>query len=182
MFATIDARSLDEIAALLGVLPASHQAQLVRPLERGRAPARHGRRRADLSFLLRPHQPGHIVGIVHRHGSSMRGIWPGYDFRGVGRADRRGLYREFRCRRERCWIAERDAKSSARYSSSGTAKKLALRLLLVEPKGSRGSGLDAGSSGSVSAIARRAGIASSHCGQTTCWSRRAGFTKSVGFT
>ena len=34
MFATIDARSRDEIAALLGVLPASHQGQLVAALER----------------------------------------------------------------------------------------------------------------------------------------------------
>jgi DNA-binding MarR family transcriptional regulator len=68
MFATIDARSRDEIAALLGALPASHQAQLVAALERVERLLGVQGEEAELSYILRPHQPGDIGWIVHRHG------------------------------------------------------------------------------------------------------------------
>src|SRR5258706_16333226 len=68
MFATIDARSRDEIAALLGVLPASHQAQLVAALERVERLLGMQGEEAELSYILRPHQPGDIGWIVHQHG------------------------------------------------------------------------------------------------------------------
>src|ERR1700730_13523274 len=68
MFATIDARSRDDIAALLRALPASHQAQLVAALERVERLLGVQGEEAELSYLLRPHQPGDIGWIVHRHG------------------------------------------------------------------------------------------------------------------
>src|SRR5260370_36894307 len=73
MFATIDARSRDEIAALLGALPASHQAQLVAALERVERLLSIPGQEPELSKLLRPHQLGDIRwaglhhGLLHAH-------------------------------------------------------------------------------------------------------------------
>src|SRR5260370_16429891 len=106
MFATIDARSRDEIAALLGALPASHQAQLVAALERVERLLGMRGEEAELSYILRPHQPGDIGWIVHRHGVLYADEY-GLDttFEALVARIAAGFVENFDARREPCSVA-----------------------------------------------------------------------------
>src|ERR1700732_2196366 len=109
MFATIDARSRDEIAALLGALPASHQAQLVAARERVEALLGMQGEEAELSYILRPHQPGDIGWIIHRHGVLYAEEY-GLDvsFEALVARIAAAFIENLDAPRERCWIAERE--------------------------------------------------------------------------
>src|ERR1700736_3013097 len=139
MFATIDARSRDEIAALLGALPASHQAQLVAALERVERLLGMQGEEAELSYLLRPHQPGDIGWIVHRHGVLYAEEY-GLDttFEALVARIASAFVENFDARRERCWIAERDGEIVGSVLLVRDSEEIAkLRLLYVEPTARR---------------------------------------------
>jgi DNA-binding MarR family transcriptional regulator/N-acetylglutamate synthase-like GNAT family acetyltransferase len=158
MFATIDARSRDEIAALLGALPASHQAQLVAALERVERLFMQGEE-AELSYLLRPHQPGDIGWIVHRHGVLYAEEY-GLDttFEALVARIAAAFVENFDARRERCWIAERDGEIVGSVMLVRDIEEIAkLRLLFVEP------------------TARRLGIGRRLVGECIGFARRAGY-------
>jgi DNA-binding MarR family transcriptional regulator/GNAT superfamily N-acetyltransferase len=158
MFATIDARSRDEIVALLGALPASHQAQLVAALERVERLLGLRGEEAELSYILRPHQPGDIGWIVHRHGVLYAEEY-GLDttFEALVARIAAGFIENFDARRERCWIAERDGEIVGSVLLVGDSEEIAkLRLLFVEPK-ARGLGLGRRLVGECIGFARRAG-------------------------
>jgi len=138
MFATIDARSRDEIAALLGTLPISHQAELVAALDQIER-LLGGGQRGGLSYILRPHQPGDMGWIIHRHGVLYAEEY-GLDttFEALVARIAAGFIENFDARRERCWIAERDGEivgSVMLVSDSEESAKL--RLLYVEPQARR---------------------------------------------
>jgi GNAT superfamily N-acetyltransferase len=158
MFGTMDVRSRDEIAALLRALPASHQAQLVAALERVEHLLGMRGKEADLSFILRPHQPGDIGWIVHRHGVLYAEEY-GLDttFEALVARIAAGFIENFDARRERCWIAERDGEIVGSVLLVRDSEEIGkLRLLLVEPK-ARGLGIGRRLVGECIGFARRAG-------------------------
>jgi len=158
MFATIDARSRNEIAALLGELPASDQAQLVAVLERVERLLDDRREHSGLSYILRPHQPGDFGWVIHRHGvlyAEEYGLDMGFEAL-VARIAATFI-ENFDDRRERCWIAERDGEIAGSVLLVKESEEIAkLRLLYVEPK-ARGLGIGSRLVGECIGFARRAG-------------------------
>src|SRR3984957_10943080 len=108
---TLADRGREMFAALLGALPASHQAQLVAALERVERLLGMQGEEAELSYLLRPHQPGDIGWIVHRHGVLYAEEY-GVDvtFEALVARIAAAFVENFDARGERCWIAERDGE------------------------------------------------------------------------
>jgi DNA-binding MarR family transcriptional regulator/N-acetylglutamate synthase-like GNAT family acetyltransferase len=156
LFATIDDRSRDEIAALLGVLPASHQAQLVAALERVERLLGVRGEEAELSYILRPHQPGDIGWIIHRHGVLYAEEY-GLDasFEALVARIAADFVENFDARRERCWIAERDVGIVGSVLLVRDSEEIAkLRLLYVEPT-ARGLGIGRRLVGECIGFARR---------------------------
>ena len=140
-FAALDARSQDEIAAMLRPLSAAPQRRLVdamrtiegllgAPVER------------NVPYVLRPHQPGDMGWVVHRHGVLYAQEY-GWDerFEALVAEIVAEFIRRFDAKRERCWIAERDGEIVGSVFLVKKTKTVAkLRLLLVEPS-ARGLGI-----------------------------------------
>jgi DNA-binding MarR family transcriptional regulator/GNAT superfamily N-acetyltransferase len=142
-FALLDARSHDQIGAMLHDLPEDEQIRLVaaaRTIERLLDPAPEQR----APYLLRPHRPGDMGWITQRHGALY--AWEyGWDlqFEALVAEIVAKFIRNFNPRRECCWIAEKgdeNVGSVVLVEETETAAKL--RLLLVEPK-ARGLGIGA---------------------------------------
>jgi DNA-binding MarR family transcriptional regulator/predicted GNAT family acetyltransferase len=154
-FAPLDARSREEVAALLAPLADPAQAAVVAAMARietllgtSRPPA----------WLLRPHRPGDIGWVVARHGALYAAEY-GFDARFEALVAHVGG--DFLARhdpaREHCWIAEHDGLNVGSVflvrQSDETAK---LRLLLVEPS-ARGHGIGRRLVGECIDFARAAG-------------------------
>ncbi len=156
-FTRLNARSHSEIAALLGTLTPTDQRRLVEALGTveallGAAPSR------PIPYLLRPHQPGDMGWVVHRHGVLYAEEY-GWDERFEAMVA--GIVSEciakFDARRERCWIAERDGAVVGSVFLTRHAESVAkLRLLLVEPS-ARGLGIGARLVDECARFARRTG-------------------------
>jgi DNA-binding MarR family transcriptional regulator/N-acetylglutamate synthase-like GNAT family acetyltransferase len=140
-FAPLNARSHDDIAAMLDELTAAQQDRLVdamRTIERllGAPPE------PNALYLLRPHQPGDMGWIVHRHGvlyAREYGWDEGFESLVAGIVAK--FIKNFDPNRERCWIAENDGEIVGSVFVVQRSKTVAqLRLLLVEPK-ARGLGI-----------------------------------------
>jgi DNA-binding MarR family transcriptional regulator/N-acetylglutamate synthase-like GNAT family acetyltransferase len=140
-FAPLDARSRDEIGGLLaGMAPPARRRLIAAMVEierllGGAPPTRE-------PYLLRPHQPGDIGWVTHRHGVLYAEEY-GWDesFEALVAEIAAKFVTAFDARRERCWIAERDGAIVGSVflvkQSDDVAK---LRLLLVEPA-ARGLGI-----------------------------------------
>jgi DNA-binding MarR family transcriptional regulator/GNAT superfamily N-acetyltransferase len=140
-FAPLEARTRAEIGAMLGRLGEAEQARLVEAMatiERFLGARPEGK----IPYLLRPHQPGDMGWVVHRHGV-LYAREHGWDERFealVARIAARFVERHDP-RRERCWIAERDGAIVGSVFLVQRSKTVAqLRLLLVEPA-ARGLGI-----------------------------------------
>ncbi len=142
-FAPLDARSRDEIGAMLRDLSVDEQIRLVaaaRTIERLLDPASADR----APYLLRPHRPGDLGWVTQRHGALYAQEY-GWDiqFEALVAEIAAKFIRNFDPRRECCWIAERDGESVGSVVLVEETKTVAkLRLLLVEPA-ARGLGIGA---------------------------------------
>jgi DNA-binding MarR family transcriptional regulator/GNAT superfamily N-acetyltransferase len=144
LFATLDARSRAEVAAMLDKLPKGAQLRLVRAMQDigellDGARSEPGTR---APYVLRPPQPGDLGWIVHRHGVLYAQEY-GYDesFAALVAEIAARFVQRFDPKRERCWVAERDGEVVGSVfvvkKSPSVAK---LRLLYVEPH-ARGVGI-----------------------------------------
>jgi len=140
-FAPLNQRSHDEVATLLGRLSAPEQTRLLdgmRTIEAllGAQPDER------VPYLLRPHQPGDMGWIIHRHGVLYSQEY-GWDeqFEALVAEIAASFLQHFDPKRERCWIAERDRAIVGSVFLVRQSDEVAkLRLLLVEPA-ARGLGI-----------------------------------------
>jgi len=141
-FAPLDARSHDEIAAILAGLGGGEQSRVVGAMRTilqllgdRDAPSR-------TPYIVREPQPGDLGWVVHRHGALYAREY-GYDeeFEALVAEIVAGFVQRYDARRERCWIAERDGDVIGCVFLVKKSRSVAqLRLLLVEPA-ARGIGL-----------------------------------------
>jgi DNA-binding MarR family transcriptional regulator/GNAT superfamily N-acetyltransferase len=156
-FAPLEARSRDEIAALLSAVPDSDQKRLIDAM-RVIETVLGAPTETKAPYLLRQHQPGDMGWIVHRHGVLYAQEY-GYDehFEGLVAGIVAEFVEHYDPKRERCWVAERDGESLGSVFLVKQSKTIAkLRLLLVEPK-ARGLGIGARLVGECIRFGRQAG-------------------------
>jgi DNA-binding MarR family transcriptional regulator/GNAT superfamily N-acetyltransferase len=156
-FEPLDRRSHDEIRAMLSGLSTTDQHRLVQAMQTmetllGSHPE------PKVPYLLRPHQPGDMGWVIHRHGALYAQEY-GWDetFEALVADIAAKFIREFDPKRERCWIAEREGEivgSVFLVKKSQTVAKL--RLMYVEPK-ARGLGIGSRLAGECIRFARQVG-------------------------
>ena len=140
-FAPLDRRSHDEIRAMLIDLSATDQHRMVQAMQTIET-VLGSPREPKVPYLLRPHQPGDMGWVIHRHGGLYAQEY-GWDetFEALVAEIAAKFIREFDPKRERCWIVEREGEivgSVFLVKKSQTVAKL--RLMYVEPK-ARGLGI-----------------------------------------
>jgi DNA-binding MarR family transcriptional regulator/N-acetylglutamate synthase-like GNAT family acetyltransferase len=142
-FAPLDARSHDQIGALLHDLSEDGQIRLVaaaRMIERLLHPGSEER----APYLLRPHRTGDMGWVTQRHGAlyAQEYGW-NIEFEALVAEIAAKFIRTFDPQRECCWIAEKDGENvGSVFLIAETATVAKLRLLLVEPR-ARGTGIGA---------------------------------------
>jgi DNA-binding MarR family transcriptional regulator/N-acetylglutamate synthase-like GNAT family acetyltransferase len=145
VFAPLEARSNEEVGAMLAALPAPQQKRLVEAMhaiELLLGAGLEDHTDGSAPYLLRPHQPGDMGWVVHRHGVLYAQEY-GYDeqFEALVAEIVAEFIQRFDPRRERCWIAEKDGEIVGSVFLVKKSKTVAkLRLLLVEPA-ARGLGI-----------------------------------------
>src|SRR6516162_3829821 len=157
LYATIDTRSRDAVAAMLGELDGSDQARLVAALETVEQLLRQGRKPAGPSYILRSLQPGDMGWIIHRHGILYAEEY-GLDqkFEALVAQIAAAFIENFDAARERCWIAEREGAIVGSVLLVKESDEVAkLRLLYVEPA-ARGLGIGSRLVGECIRFARQA--------------------------
>jgi DNA-binding MarR family transcriptional regulator/GNAT superfamily N-acetyltransferase len=140
-FVPLDARSREDVGAMLEALSAAEQDRLVgamHTIER----LLGARPEPKVPYLLRQHEPGDMGWVVHRHGVLYAREY-GWDERFEALVARivADFVDYYDPAKERCWIAEMDGEIVGCVfvvKASDTVAKL--RLLLVEPE-ARGLGL-----------------------------------------
>lgn len=142
-FNSIDARSREEVDAMLARLSPAQQCRLAMVLAEaehllGGAPPEPER----VPYILRPPRPGDMGWIVHRQAALYAEEY-GWDssYEALVAEIVAKFIREFDPRRERCWLAERDGVVVGSVFLVRASDELAkLRLLYVEPS-TRGLGI-----------------------------------------
>ncbi len=140
-FAALDARARDEIGAMLGGLSEDEGDRLVEAI--GTIERLLGERpEPKVPYLLRPHRPGDMGWVVHRHGVLYAREY-GWDERFEALVARivADFVDGYDPARERCWIAERNGEIVGSVFLVKESEEVAkLRLLFVEPS-ARGLGI-----------------------------------------
>ena len=140
-FTPLNQHSHDQIASMLSRLSATDRQRLVdamttiESLLGNRLPAK-------APYTLRPHRPGDIGWIVHRHGALYAQEF-GWDetFEALVAQIAASFIKDYDPKRERCWIAEKDGDIVGSVILAKQSEEIAkLRLLYVEPK-ARGLGI-----------------------------------------
>jgi DNA-binding MarR family transcriptional regulator/GNAT superfamily N-acetyltransferase len=157
VFAPLNARASDEIAALLGKLSSAEQNRLVaamQTIERllSSQPV------SKTPYLLRQHQPGDMGWVVYQHGVLYAREY-GWDeqFEALVAEITARFIQNFDPKRERCWIAEIDGENVGSVFLVKKSETVAqLRLLLVDPK-ARGHGIGKRLVSECERFARQAG-------------------------
>src|SRR5690349_709326 len=140
-FAPLDARSHDEIAAILAGLSGGDQGRVVGAMGTVQQ-LLDDRDARPTPYVVRGPQPGDLGWVVHRH-SALYAREYGYDeeFEALVAEIVARFVQRYDARRERCWIAERDGDVIGCVFLVKKSRTVAqLRLLLVEPA-ARGVGL-----------------------------------------
>lgn len=156
-FAPLDARSREEISALLGALSQSEQQRLaaaMQTIERLLGMPSE----AKAPYLLRPHRPGDMGWIVHRQAVlyAEEYHWD-EQFEALVAEIAAKFIRNFDGKRERCWIAERDDEIvGSGFLVRKTETVAQLRMLYVEPA-ARGLGIGARLAAECVRFARQVG-------------------------
>jgi DNA-binding MarR family transcriptional regulator/N-acetylglutamate synthase-like GNAT family acetyltransferase len=140
-FAVLNVRSRNEIGSMLSNFSVGDQNHLVKAMHTiegllGAQPER------KVPYLLRPHQPGDMGWVVHRHGVLYAEEY-GWDeqFEALVAGIVAKFLKHYNPKRERCWMAEMDGEIVGSVFLVEKSKTMAqLRLLLVEPK-ARGLGI-----------------------------------------
>jgi len=141
VFAPLDARSRDDIGAMLGGMSTEEQERLI-----GAMRTIEGllgvRPEPEVPYLLRPHGAGDMGWVVHRHGVLYATEY-GWDerFEALVAEIVAKFLEHYDPKVERCWIAEREGEIVGSVFLVRQSEEIAkLRLLLVEPK-ARGLGI-----------------------------------------
>ncbi len=140
-FASIHVRSRNEIGGMLNPLSPADQSRLVKAMDTiedllGARPEQKA------PYLLRPHQPGDMGWVVHRHGViySEEYRWD-EQFEALVAGIVSKFIQKYDPKKERCWIAEKDGENVGSVFLVKRSTRIAkLRLLLVDPK-ARGRGI-----------------------------------------
>ncbi|HYD69497.1 bifunctional helix-turn-helix transcriptional regulator/GNAT family N-acetyltransferase [Azospirillum sp.] len=156
-FADLNARSRQEIGAMLARLGTADQDRLVaamRTIEElmGDPPPRRA------PYILRPPRPGDIGWVIQRHGVLYAEDYGwGADFEALVADVAAEFLRTYDPARERCWIAEMDGQNvGCVFVVRKTDEIAKLRLLIVEPS-ARGHGIGARLVDECLRFARQAG-------------------------
>ena len=140
-FAPLNTRASDEIATLLGKLSPAEQDRLVTAMQNIERLLSE-QPESKTHYLIRQHQPGDMGWVVQQHGVLYAQEY-GWDeqFEALVAEIVAEFVRNYDGRRERCWIAEKDAEIVGSVFLVKKSKTVAkLRLLLVEPR-ARGLGI-----------------------------------------
>jgi DNA-binding MarR family transcriptional regulator/GNAT superfamily N-acetyltransferase len=133
--AALDSRASDEVRGMLRGLAPADQSRLIGAM-RTIQDLLGARSAAKTPYLLRPHQPGDMGWVVHRHGV-LYAQEHGWDerFEGLVADIVAAFIHRHDPKRDRCWIAEKDGDIVGSVFLVSRSKTVAqLRLLLVEPE------------------------------------------------
>ena len=149
VFKPLEARSAEQVGALMGRLSSPQRNDLVRAmaaieslLASGGVEEKGGPARGERPYILRQHKPGDMGWVVHRHGMLYAEEYQ-YDERFEALVARivAEFVEHYNPARERCWMAESDGQIFGSVFLVEKSKTVAkLRLLLVEPA-ARGMGI-----------------------------------------
>ncbi len=140
-FSLLDTRSREEVGEMLGDLSEGDQRRLLEAMRTIEGILSKGLKFSE-PFILRPHEPGDMGWVVHRHGVLYAREY-GWDerFEALVAQIVADFVNNYDPAKERCWIAEMSGEIVGcvfLVRASDTVAKL--RLLLVEPE-ARGMGL-----------------------------------------
>jgi len=140
-FSLLDRRSRDEVAEMLSGLSEENRQRLLKAMHTIESILDKGFKFSE-PFYLRPHEPGDMGWVTHRHGVLYAREY-GWDqrFEALVAQIVADFISNYRPERERCWIAEMSGEIvGSVFVVQGGETEAKLRLLLVEPK-ARGLGL-----------------------------------------
>src|SRR5919112_657106 len=156
-FALLDARSRSEIGAMLDDMSIEEQERLVGAMKTVEG-LLSVRPEPVVSYLLRPHRPGDMGWVVHRHGVLYAREY-GWDehFEALVAEIVAKFIQQYDPKQECCWIAEREGEILGCVFLVRETEEIAkLRLLLVEPE-ARGLGIGGRPGGERIRLPRPAG-------------------------